>query len=254
MISNPLLVIGSVSANILERVETARLLGFEPVGVLLDGCVGHDSVPTFRHEDLPQEFRNAPCIAGGARSYPELRIARVDRRWIQANRMLTQEAEKLGLINWFTLVHPSASVSPSATLGKGVFVGPLASVSSETRIGEFATLGRNSTVGHHTSIGDYCLVGPGAIIPGNVDVGADTLIGPGAVFVNGLRISQGSLIGTGAVVTKHVRNNAEVMGNPAKKLRRPLAVLRRFFKKSLIRFLRATGTYQTARDLYRRLR
>jgi UDP-3-O-[3-hydroxymyristoyl] glucosamine N-acyltransferase len=254
MISQPLLVIGSVSANILEKVETARLLGFNPVGVLLDGSVSHDSVPTYRLEDLPANLRDAPCIAGGAKDYPELRHARLDQRWIQANKLLVQEAENGGLTNWFTLIHPSSAVSPSATIGRGVFVGPLVSVSSETKIGEFTTLGRNSTVGHHSSIGAHSLVGPGAIIPGNVEIGERTLIGPGAIFLNGLRISQGSLVGTGAVVTKHVRNGAEVMGNPARKLRRPLAVVRRTLRKALIRFLRTTGTYNLVRDFYRKFR
>jgi acetyltransferase-like isoleucine patch superfamily enzyme len=252
--SNPLLIIGSVSANILERVETAILLGFEPIGVLLEGCVGHESIPSYKSEELPGSLREAPCITGAARNYPELRHLRIDQRWIKANQMLVQEALELGYANWFTLVHPSASVSPSASLGKGVFVGPLASVSSETQIGEFSTLGRNSTIGHHSSIGSFSLVGPGAVIPGNVEVGARTLIGPGAIFVNGLRISQGSLIGAGSVVTKHVRGGSQVMGNPAKKLRRPLAVLRRLFKRLVIRLLRATGTYSSVRDLYRRLR
>jgi len=132
-------------------------------------------------------------------------------------------------------------------------VGPLVSISSEAILGDFVSLSRNSSVGHHVAIGDYCAIGPGVIIPGGVTLGASVLVGPAATFLNGIRVSDGSLIGAGSVVTRHVRNGNQVMGNPARKLRRPIARLRRFGKNLARRVLRRTGLYSMAKNRYRRI-
>lgn len=249
----PLLIVGSIHAAILERVETARLLGFEPIGVQLEGNTGHASLTCYLANLIPEEIKGSPCVAGGVAFYKDLENARRDRRWLEANKRLVQEAENAGFTNWVTLIHPSAEVSPSSTLGKGVFVGPLVSISSEAILGDFVSLSRNSSVGHHVAIGDYCAIGPGVIIPGGVTLGASVLVGPAATFLNGIRVSDGSLIGAGSVVTRHVRNGNQVMGNPARKLRRPIARLRRFGKNLARRVLRRTGLYSMAKNRYRRI-
>jgi acetyltransferase-like isoleucine patch superfamily enzyme len=254
MTTNPVLVLGSVRGNILERVETARLLGLDPVCVLFDESPSHFSVQTRTFDELPNRLRNAPCILGTPRAYPDLANERRDKRWLVSNSRFVKELEELGFNNWLTLIHPSASVSESAVLGKGCFIGPLVSISSETKLGSFVSIGRGSSIGHDVLVGDFCSFGPGSVVPGKVEFGSFTLVGPAATFLNGLRISEGSLIGAGSVVTKHVRNGHQVMGNPARRLRRPLAMLKRMLRQTTIRLLRKSGNYERVKALYRRLR
>ena len=254
MTSNHVLVLGSLSGNVIERAETARLMGLEPVIVQFDESPSQSSFQTFRYEKLPSRLKGVQCILGQPPAYPDLAYERLDRKWQLSIARFAGELEELGFTNWLTLIHPSASVSESAVLGKACFVGPQVNISSETKIGNFISVGRGSSIGHHVIIGDFCSFGPGAIVPGNVKFGKFTLVGPSATFLNGVRISEGSLIGAGSVVTKHVRNGNQVMGNPARRLRRPLAVVKKLFRTNVIRALKKTGTYERVKAFYRRFR
>jgi len=95
----PLLIVGSIHAAILERVETARLLGFEPIGVQLEGNTGHASLTCYLANLIPEEIKGSPCVAGGVAFYKDLENARRDRRWLEANKRLVQEAENAGFTN-----------------------------------------------------------------------------------------------------------------------------------------------------------
>ena len=62
---------------------------------------------------------------------------------------------------------------------------------------------------------------PGARVNGNIHVEDHAYIGSGAVIKQGtpekpLVIGKGSVIGMGAVVTKDVKPNSTVIGNPAR--------------------------------------
>jgi acetyltransferase-like isoleucine patch superfamily enzyme len=253
MTPNPILVIGSVHGSVFEKIETARLLGFEPIGVQLEGDRGHGSLTCYSWRDLPAALRDAPCLVGGFAHHPDLINERLDRKWMEGTGRLVIAAEKCGFTAWHTLIHPSAEVSESAVLGCGVFVGPLVTVSSETTVGKFVSLGRSSSIGHHVSIGPFCAVAPGVVIPGGVRLGERVVVGPAATFINGIRVGDGALVGAGSVVTRHVKKSHQVMGNPARRLKRPGALLRRGSKKLLKRALRAVGAYDRVRIIYRRL-
>ncbi len=247
------MIIGSIVQFIVERVETARLLGFEPIGVQLDGTVGDSTLTCYAEADLPEKLRGAPCITGSWPRYPDLIHTRLDHKNAQSLRRLVQASENAGFNNWITLVHPSAQVSPSAKLGKGVFVGPLVSIANDTKVGEFALIGRSSSIGHHVFIGDYSAIGPGVVIPGRVYVGSDVHVGNGASVINGITVSDGSLIGAGSVVTRHVKKGRQVMGNPARPLRRPIPLLRKHSRNLLRAILIKTGLYNSALVIYKRI-
>ena len=82
-------------------------------------------------------------------------------------------------------VHPSAVVSPAATLGHGVEVGPLAVIEAGAVIGEHARIGahcvveRDASVGDHTRLsprvvlGQRCRIGKRGIVHSGVVIGAD---------------------------------------------------------------------------------
>ena len=60
---------------------------------------------------------------------------------------------------------------------------------------------------------------PGAVIGGNAFLGNYVTIGINATILPKIRIEDGAFIGAGAVVTKNVKKNQIVAGNPAKFIR-----------------------------------
>ncbi len=250
--SESLLLIGEPNNGAREIYETSLLLGYRPVFVLADGGAVPGGWDQYCWETLPHELKNYPAFLAAAIIPEELRSLRIDRRWLVAEQRAIADAAAHGVSNWTTLVHPSAQVSQSAEIGRGVFIGPLASVSSSARVGDFAVVGRNSSLGHDSTLGDFSRLGPGAVVPGAVTIGAGVVIGPAATVINGIRIGDGVLVGAGSVVTRHIRRPIQVMGNPARPLRRPLSMVRRALKRVTRRSLIKAGLYGRARDAYRR--
>ncbi len=163
---NHLVVFGDKTAN--EVVETARI-------AYGDRYASVERVyyikSTFRHEVLPRYASRSGTI------HYIIGIADIELKQEIADRMLQTE--------WIpqSVIHPTACIAPSASLGAGVFVGPLAVLSTHARVGDHCIIHLHSSVGHDAVIGDYCAILPGARISGNVRVGARSLIGSNA-FIN----------------------------------------------------------------------
>jgi sugar O-acyltransferase (sialic acid O-acetyltransferase NeuD family) len=117
-----------------------------------------------------------------------------------------------------TLVHPKASVSPWARLGRGVYVSFGASVGGGVVTGDHVSFSPGCIIGHDSVISDCALIAPGAVISGFVRVGRSCYIGAGAMIRQRVRIADGALVGIGAVVIRDVAAEATVVGNPARLL------------------------------------
>jgi sugar O-acyltransferase (sialic acid O-acetyltransferase NeuD family) len=119
-----------------------------------------------------------------------------------------------------TLIHPQASVSSWAKLGRGVYVSFGCSISGAVVVGDHGSFSPGCIIGHDSKIGDGALIAPGAIISGFVEIGRCAYIGAGAMIKQRVKIGDGALVGMGAVVTKDVAPGAVVVGNPARQLSR----------------------------------
>ncbi|TVQ64799.1 MAG: acetyltransferase [Phycisphaerales bacterium] len=115
-----------------------------------------------------------------------------------------------------TVVHPSAIVSPSATLGKGVFIGPNAVVHARARIGDHAIVNTGAIVEHDCLIGMNTHIAPGVVMGGETRVGPETLIGLGSRLLPGVRVGSRCVVGAGAVVLRAVGDGERVVGVPAR--------------------------------------
>jgi sugar O-acyltransferase (sialic acid O-acetyltransferase NeuD family) len=125
------------------------------------------------------------------------------------------QAEAAGLT--FThLVHPAAHVSRSAELGRGTIVGPTAVIAAHARIGRHVILNRGALIGHHARLADRVTVSPGANVAGRTRIGEGVYIGMGAMVLDGLTIGEGAIVAAGAVVTRDVPPRVQVLGIPAK--------------------------------------
>lgn len=116
-----------------------------------------------------------------------------------ARRGLFERFGGLGY-GFLTLVHPSATVSPSVRLGEGVQVMAGAVVQCGCALGRNVIVNTRASVDHDCSIGDHVHVAPGAVLCGGVTVDDDAFVGAGAILLPGARVPAGSLVAAGQVV------------------------------------------------------
>jgi len=166
-----LIVFGDKTANeVLEVAKLAYSQDFHFIDRL------YFEEPTFTDLHLPK------LLTSGREIFYIIGVADV--------RVKQQIQKRCVDVGWkpFTIVHPSAVVSPSARVGAGVFVGPLAVVSSNSIVGDHCIIHLHSSIGHDASIGGFCAILPGARISGAVEIGDRVLIGSNAFVNAGVRI------------------------------------------------------------------
>jgi sugar O-acyltransferase (sialic acid O-acetyltransferase NeuD family) len=114
-----------------------------------------------------------------------------------------------------TLVHPSARVSPTATLGEGCIISAGVIIASHTNLGRHVFVNRGALIGHHTTIGHHVSIMPGANIAGKTTVGDSTFIGMGALVLDNLVLGDHCVVAAGALVNKNAPAGVQLMGLPA---------------------------------------
>jgi len=102
------------------------------------------------------------------------------------------------------LIHPRATVEPSAKVGDGAQVFANAYVGSEAVLHPKCMVNTNAVVSHDCEIGMYTHIAPGALLAGHVHVGARTLVGMGVTTAIGVKIGSGVRIGNGAILLADV--------------------------------------------------
>lgn len=118
-------------------------------------------------------------------------------------------------LDFISLVHPSASISTSSTIGKGTVVMAGSVISTDSTIGQGCLINWNSTIGHDSSIGIGSVVNPNASVSGGVTIGNGVLVGAGAFILEGRTLGDGCVVGAGAVVIQDVSPGDTVVGVPA---------------------------------------
>ncbi len=106
------------------------------------------------------------------------------------------------------LVHPRATVEPSAQVGEGVQVFPQAYVGSSAVLKPRCMVNTGAIVSHDCEIGSYTHIAPGAMLAGHVHVGERTLVGMGVTTAIGIRIGSGVRIGNSAILYADVPDKA----------------------------------------------
>lgn len=115
-----------------------------------------------------------------------------------------------------SVVHPHASVSPRATIGKGCMISAGAAVTIGASVGDGSIINTGATVDHDCVLGEGVHIAPGANLSGNVIVGTNSWIGVGASIRQGITIGENVTIGAGAVVVSDIADGATAVGCPAK--------------------------------------
>ena len=113
-------------------------------------------------------------------------------------------------------IHPAATISPTARVGKNVVVAAGAVISADAQVGDSTIINTSAVVDHECRVGEAVHVCPGALLAGRVKVGSGAFIGLGAKVIQCLTIGENAIVGAGAVVIEDVRAHTTVVGVPAR--------------------------------------
>lgn len=137
-------------------------------------------------------------------------------------RHFVEQAAGHGL-RFATVIHPSARLPRSASVGEGTILSAGVVVGTRAMLGRHVFLNRGALIGHHTTLGDYVSVMPGANVAGFCSIGEAAYIAVGAVVVDRVAIGDGALVAAGAVAVADVPAHAQVMGVPARVVKEGIA-------------------------------
>ena len=137
-----------------------------------------------------------------------------------ANRLRQEIGESLLRMGFRlpVVIHPSATISPSARIDQGTVVMARAVVGVLAEIGELAIINTGAIVEHDNQVGRFAHIAPGAVLAGRVQIGDRTLVGVGSSVRPGIRIGDDSVVGAGSAVVSDIPSGTTVAGVPARKL------------------------------------
>jgi sugar O-acyltransferase (sialic acid O-acetyltransferase NeuD family) len=143
-------------------LDLARSLGYQEVGVFDERYEGH-----------PPSSGITFLGAYDERLYPDVQL--VFAMGDNAVRMRLSEHVKHGFA---TIVHPSASVSPSASVGHGTVVLQNAVIQAYASVGRHCIINVGAIVDHDSYVSDFCHLRPHCYIAGASRLSELTTIGP----------------------------------------------------------------------------
>jgi UDP-perosamine 4-acetyltransferase len=129
-------------------------------------------------------------------------------------------AARVGAVAMPPLVHPQATVSVHAGLGRGTVVFANAVINAAACVGEAAIVNSGAVIEHDCIVGAGAHVAPGAVLTGGVRVGRGALVGARAVVLPGIAVGEDAMVGAGSVVNRDVERGVAVAGNPAHVIKR----------------------------------
>ena len=215
--------------------DIARLNGYDEIEFLDDDPALHECAgyPVVGNSDMASDVDSDVFVAIGNASIRRRVMEGLDEK------------------SFPTLVHPSASIAGSATLGAGTVVMAGAVVNPDATVGRGCIVNTCASVDHDCVVGDYVHVAVGAHLCGTVSVGDGTWVGAGATVSNNLSVCAGVTIGAGATVVSDVGEPGTYVGCPAKPMRDQRPV--RSDKRVLILANFAQGIYSFRREVVQAL-
>ena len=197
---------GRVVLDILRSAKTHNIVGFLDANESLHGSQVA-SVPVLGHLNLLPKLKKLGVTGA---------IVAIGDNRARASYAQKLAAAGLTLVN---AIHPSAVISPTATLGHNVVIAPGVIVCTDARIADHVILNTAATIDHDCDIGQSAHICPGVRLAGRVTIGQAALIGIAAAVLPCLKIGQSAIVGGGALVHKDIPPHATAVGVPARIIR-----------------------------------
>lgn len=123
-------------------------------------------------------------------------------------------------VSYTTLVHPSAVVSRSATIGRGVVVAPFCTIGPGAVLHDHSILNIHCMIGHDGVLGTASVVSPHVVLAGGSNIGNHCFVGSSAVIFQGVTVGDRATVSAGSMVNKDVPPDSFVAGSPARAIPR----------------------------------
>lgn len=201
---------GGTSADVLAIIDDINRVAarYRVLGLLddaLDKGSSRHGVPVLGGlsdaPHLPAYARMVDCL-GSPRS--------------NAGRESVLQRKGIANLPFETLVHPSAVVANSASLGEGCIVYPNVVILAHVRLGRHVTVLANCVLNHDVRVDDFAILASGVNLSGNVQVGRAAYLGCGCNVRENIRIGEAALVGLGSAVVSHVAAGMIAAGVPAR--------------------------------------
>lgn len=181
---------GGHGQAVAEAMQAAN--EYEPVGFVDDGQKGSVvGLPVLgTTADLPE------CIAKA-----RLAIVAIGKNSIRED--LQRRAESIGF-KLVTVIHPRASVSPSAKIGRGSAIMAGAVVGTAAELGSGVIVNCGAIVDHHCKVEDFGHLGTGAAMAGGSILGTRAWMQAGASLGYGVHVAADEILlpGEGRVIER----------------------------------------------------
>lgn len=159
-------------------------------------------------DDNPANYSSykfsAPLI-GGVRDH----IVRTDVAYLMGianltyRKLFVERYVKDGA-RFFTLIHNTAYISPSASIGKGVVIGPMVNLGPNSVVGDYTLLNSRCSLGHDTKVGKYNFISPNVCFSGFTEIGDENLFGINSATIPGIKVGNNNKVMAGMVLDKNV--------------------------------------------------
>ena len=115
-----------------------------------------------------------------------------------------------------SIISPYAYVDPSATIGKGCFIGSFAYVGPQVHIDDFSIINTHAILEHESKVGSFVHLAPSSVVCGRTTISDFCFLGANSVVIDNLEIQKNTIIGAGSVVIRSITAmNTTYVGNPA---------------------------------------
>ena len=186
--------------------DSLELLGHLDDNPALHGTAV-DGVPVLGGCDLVHELTDAQVVVcvGSPRDYG-VRARLVRRFGLPEQR-------------YATVVHPTAVVSRSSTVGPGSVLLAHTVLTASVRVGAHVAVMPQVVLTHDDTVADFATIASGVRLGGGVRLGTGAYVGAGALLREYTSVGAWSLVGAGSTVLGDVPPGEVWVGSPARRLR-----------------------------------
>lgn len=118
-----------------------------------------------------------------------------------------------------TLIHPTAIISDSVSIGEGSIICAGNIVTTNIIIGKQVIVNLSSTIGHDAILHDFVTIMPSTNISGHVALEKFVIIGTGTQIIENITVGERTIVGAGSTVIKELPANCTAVGSPAKPIK-----------------------------------
>lgn len=134
-----------------------------------------------------------------------------------ARRKLIAEAHPH--VAWITVIHPSAIVHRSASVGAGAMIIWRAVIEPDVIVGAHAIVNSGAIVCHDSVVGDYAHASVTSVMAGNARIDEGVFLGMNAGVIGAVTVGAWSTVGAGASVVRDIPPRSVAVGVPARVIR-----------------------------------